>query len=190
MLGQSVVTFVQKKIADDCFGEQPKGSCLLFKIPSTSKIRAAKYVCWVALARTPDDLSRDYAYAGLWSAICTIQQHNNKIKENKKQLVQTVAVPCINFSESADTMRDNCRQMALAYSRYNEPSEMLAELDATHKYNTDITKTQNRSILPLEKEKELEGLLWSRELGKQNNFLLHAILSNIPPRASRALRRR
>lgn len=175
MLGQSVVTFVQKKIADDCFGEQPRGSCLLFKIPSTAKIRSAKYICWVALSRTPEDLPRDYAYSGLWSAICTIQQHNNKIKENKKQLIQTVAVPCINFSESSDTMRDNCRQMALAYSRYNDPSEMLTELEASHKYNSDITKTQNRSILPLEKEKELEGLLWSRELGKFINFWFYTI---------------
>jgi hypothetical protein len=161
---------VQQTILEDYNGEQPKGTAFLIKPPKKEGKEICKYVCWVALSRSPEDLARDYPYSGMWAALNTIQIHNKKTKD-KKRPIKIVATPCFDISNSADQFRESCRQMALACKRFFEPSLDPIDPDAALKWQETILFAQP-TITPLEKEKELEGLMWSRELGTNTLFLL------------------
>jgi hypothetical protein len=155
---------VQQKIFEDYNGEQPKGTAFLIKPPRKEGKEICKYVCWVALSRSAEDLPKDYSYTGLWVSLNTIHLHNKKAKD-KKRPIKIVATPCIDISELTEKMKESCRQMALACKRFFEPSLDPIDPDTALKWHESIFLNPPTTT-PLEKEKELEGLMWSRELGQ------------------------
>jgi O-acetyl-ADP-ribose deacetylase (regulator of RNase III) len=163
LLGSGFEKQVQQKIIEDYNGEQPKGTAFIIKPLRKEGKEVCKYVCWVALCRSPEDLPKDYAYTGLWAALTTIQLHNKKAKD-KQRPIKVVATPCIDLSELNEKMKESCRQMALACKRFFEPSHDPIDADSALKWNESIVINPPTGN-PVEKEKELEGLMWSRELG-------------------------
>lgn len=154
---------VRSYILDNFCGEQPVGAAFILpnesKPSKESKVHVAN-ICWVALSRTIETLNKDYAYLATWSALTTIRAHNRKIKERKKRL-NVVAVPGITFR--SDSPHDTCRQVSLAIKRFLEPPLEPIDRDEMARYEENVIKPTEMTTE--ERSKELEGLLWSRELG-------------------------
>lgn len=158
---------VRAYILDNFCGEQPAGSAFILPVDAKSKDSKAHFsnICWVALSRSLDTLNKDYAYLAAWSALTTVRSHNRKIKERKKRL-NVVAIPSVTFK--SDTSQDTCRQIALAIKRFLEPPMEPLDKEEAQRHEENVIKPA--AMTAEERSKELEGLLWSRELGMNHIF--------------------
>jgi hypothetical protein len=89
-----------------------------------------------------------------------IRRHNKLQKERKKRL-NVVACPAISF-KSGD-VAESCRQVALAVKRFMEPPMEPLEKEDVLRLEESIVRPTTMTLE--ERAKDLEGLLWSRELG-------------------------
>lgn len=129
----------------------------------TSKI--ANYVCWVPACRSLATLGSDASFNVTWNALCAIKAHNSSIKESsKKKLIKTVAIPCVVFAN--DSIPDACRQMAIAIKSFFSPVQDPYDRENGYLYAESIIRRSLSS--EDDRRMELEGLLYSREIGKLN----------------------
>eukprot|EP01122_Echinamoeba_exundans_P016880 TRINITY_DN869_c0_g1_i2.p1 TRINITY_DN869_c0_g1~~TRINITY_DN869_c0_g1_i2.p1 ORF type:complete len:415 (+),score=65.18 TRINITY_DN869_c0_g1_i2:81-1325(+) len=152
---------VKAFILENYCGEQPCGASFILPVDAKSRDSKAHFtnLCWVAVSRSSETLNKDYAYLAAWSALTTVRAHNRKIKEKKKRL-NAVAIPSITFK--TDSVQDTCRQIAIAIKRFLEPPMEPLDKDEALRYEENVIKPA--TMTAEERSKELEGLLWSREL--------------------------
>jgi len=153
--------------------------------------KVAHYVCWVCVGRRASDLPRDAAYNGIWSAMCAIRQFNKTsaisasasstsvltpVKESgnskssagsmspsplKKKLTHVMLWAPSFVSDGADTAV-NVYQASMAMKNFMmPPDEPMDEETAERRMQQSTGRT---STSTQEREKELDGLLFSREL--------------------------
>jgi O-acetyl-ADP-ribose deacetylase (regulator of RNase III) len=164
LLGPKFLKSVQHHISDKYYGEQPKGTAFILPVTEKKKALLAKFVCWVCLGRISQDLSIDTAYSSLWASLLAIRQQNTTIAD-KKHKISSVACPIIPIATRvSEPTKESARQMALAckmffdVSRNGEPITISMGKARHTEIVTSFPKT------PEERERELEGLLWSRDL--------------------------
>lgn len=83
-------------------------------------------------------------------------------------MIRSVAIPCVVFAN--DSIPDACRQMAIALKSFFSPVQDCYDRESGYLYAESIIR---RSIFTEEdRRKELEGLLYSREIGKIYLFII------------------
>lgn len=167
LISSKIEKQVRAYILDNFCGEQPAGCAFILPLDPKSKDSKAPFstLCWVAVSRSVDTLNKDFAYLAAWSALTTVRAHNRKIKERKKRL-NVVAIPSVSFK--SDSVQDPCRQIAVAIKRFLEPPMEPLDKDEAARYEENVIKPA--TMTAEERSKELEGLLWSRELGSMIRF--------------------
>lgn len=158
-----IVPYMNEKLQTDKVGsvklegKKNKHQSKEINVKTNSNI---SFICWVAVSRTPTDYSPDAAYNAIWSSLLTIKIHNKEIGVSKDKNT-SVIIWAPSLSKKDDKFM--ARQICLAIKSFLTPSiEPFDEFSASS-LNKSIL-SQDR-ISTDEKEKELEGLLWSREIG-------------------------
>lgn len=154
------------------FGEQPPGSSFLLCFNGV-------YVCWTCMSRVKHVLpKKDFAFNATWSALGAINQYNLSAKHAKdKKLVKKILLPELaQFCDTEDerskrsesqglTFADQATlQMGMAIKQWitREYIEVECARDAMarNKVIVDPAASLKTSL-----EKEMEGLIWSRDIG-------------------------
>lgn len=162
------------------YGDQPVGSCIILPYVEPKKKdkeqgvetkvkqkKIASFICWIPACKSLATLNKDAAFMVTWNALCGIRMYNRSLstKDAKKKKIRTVALPCVSFS---DNIAETCHQMSVAISQFFNPPQEPYDRESGYLYAENIIK-QVVSDEEIDKRKELEGLIWSRELGMFSN---------------------
>jgi serine/threonine protein kinase len=149
--------------------------------PTTSIGRVAHFVCWVAVARKVANLPRDYAYSGTWTAVLAIKSYNKSIaaaalsaasasssKDKSaspvpiKRKLASVLLWAPSYMADGSDMAASVYQTSLAVKNFMNPPLEPYDDEAVERM-TQLVLGRS-SATTQEREKELDGLLFSREL--------------------------
>lgn len=198
IVNSKMLSLVKNYIFNTYCGDQPVGTAFVLPLPDLPEAKRkskshgeipllSKHVCWVAVSRGEDAMPPDFGYNGIWSALCAIKSYNKamttsgtgstpsspsptpekngKHSTTKAKKISSVACP---FSYYTADSGECCRQMSIAIKNYVSPVTEPYDEETGHRFSQTITKSVNMTTE--EREKELEGLLWSREIGMLSLF--------------------
>eukprot|EP01129_Flabellula_baltica_P012527 TRINITY_DN5661_c0_g1_i1.p1 TRINITY_DN5661_c0_g1~~TRINITY_DN5661_c0_g1_i1.p1 ORF type:complete len:1110 (+),score=254.45 TRINITY_DN5661_c0_g1_i1:25-3354(+) len=152
---------VTRLIQTEYLGEQPVGNPIFVPLSKGN----LKYVCWVPVSRSPKSIPFDFGFNCLWSALVQINRQSD-IND-----VETVMIidPAIYASEKGPIYK----QVTSAITSYQADPIIVEDIEFAIHRDEEIRVIKELSRR--DKKKELEGLLWSRQLEKRGLFSLEEL---------------
>lgn len=150
--------------------------------PTTPIGKVAHFICWVAVARKVPNLPRDYAYSGTWAAMLAIKSYNKSIALSALAAASTptssrkdpASSPVIrkklsavmlwapSYAPDGSDMAAAVYQAGLAVKNFMNPPLEPYDDEAVERMTQLVLGRSSASTQ--EREKELDGLLFSREI--------------------------
>jgi O-acetyl-ADP-ribose deacetylase (regulator of RNase III) len=116
--GPHVMEFIQKRILEDYFGEQPVGTCII--VPTDHPTHP--FVAHTPTMRVPMNIQgTDHVYVALWAALTAVHRHNRT--ESRK--IDSIACPGLGTGTGGMDSHEAALQMYLAYEHFLHPPKFL-----------------------------------------------------------------
>jgi serine/threonine protein kinase len=148
--------------------------------PNPINNKLIHYICWVAVGRKSQNLSQDWAYNAAWTGLCALRQYNKSLplassstsSSSKDKTGSSTTLPkkkltnivfwAPSFTADGSDMATSVYQTSLAIKTYITPLNDPFDEESAERQNGLIFGRS--SVSTQEREKELDGLLFSREL--------------------------
>eukprot|EP01129_Flabellula_baltica_P009937 TRINITY_DN4143_c0_g1_i3.p1 TRINITY_DN4143_c0_g1~~TRINITY_DN4143_c0_g1_i3.p1 ORF type:complete len:1112 (+),score=207.23 TRINITY_DN4143_c0_g1_i3:89-3424(+) len=155
--GSKCIDKLREIVLNDYVGEMMAGSSIIVPVGN-------KYICFVCLCRSMAFLPIDFAYNGYKSALLSIRNYRRDFLSSKAR----IKIVFSSFTATKQNLRDTrniCNQIALCIDTFFVTTPVLrspGDLDQPMDFILH-PRIQSKE----EKEEELEGLLWSKEIEKR-----------------------
>eukprot|EP01129_Flabellula_baltica_P009395 TRINITY_DN3830_c0_g1_i1.p1 TRINITY_DN3830_c0_g1~~TRINITY_DN3830_c0_g1_i1.p1 ORF type:complete len:1148 (+),score=229.18 TRINITY_DN3830_c0_g1_i1:39-3446(+) len=151
-IGSEICVEIRKVIADNFLNEQPVGNSLIVDVQSSF----VESICWVCVSRAPGkSVLPDLGYSALWSALSEIY------KMSTTRNVKNISICDLSMFSEEKSLTVN--QMAFGIQSYLEEEALnIFQLSDAIMRSEMISQPAIKSRE--EKEMELNGLLWSKQL--------------------------